>query len=279
MTDELNAAKGDWLSDFDTKNSEGKKTDGTTFNKAEFISLKAEGTYRIRLVGSYVKFRRHWKPYGQPINTHDNLKAQDPAWSGGFYPSRRFAINIIDRADGKLKILEAGPTIFDQFSIYRKATEIDPAGKDGPDFAITVQIPMADGKPDLLHKKYGVASLQATPFTLEEKAMLCKKDEDGKILMENEKPVSNLWPLARIFKPTPIEKMQELWDALSDEKKTPPKRKDFNQSSDSKSSKPSKSDAVEGQVTTEPITDNVATSSNELFEESGDTGSDSTDLF
>jgi len=274
MTEDLNAAKGDWLSDFsDDNNGEGSKSN-SQFEKAEFLDLKQAGTLKIRLVGSFVKFRRHWNPYGQYVKSHDSLKDKDPAWKAGFYPSRRYAINVIDRADGKLKIMEAGPTVFDAFSVYKKATNINPAGKDGPDFAITIQIPTKDGKPDHLHKKYGVTSLVAAPFTDEEKAMFRKVDEEGNaVIGENGKPVSALWPLAKIFKPTNLEKVQELWDALPDEKKIAPK-KDYG---DDKGS-------VATKTTEAPITDNVAAPSNDLFEGNDTTDvakpdEDSTDLF
>lgn len=282
MSEELNADKGDWaeFSEDNKPKSSGGSQNNQSFPKAEFISLKEAGTKRIRLVGSFVKFRRHWNPYGKGVRSHDSMKEQDPAWQAGFYPARRFAINVIDREDGKLKILEAGPTVFEAFYVYKKATGIDPAGPEGPDFAITIEIPKDEnGKPDTLHKKYGVTAIEKAPFTAEEKKMLCKTDENGEIIRNDKgKPVSNLWPLSRIFKPMAVDKMMDLWNALPDEKKIAPKR-DNDKKQGAKQQK-AETSTTEGQITEEPLeAETVATvSDDDLFEASSD-GEGGTDLF
>lgn len=272
-TDGLEAAKGDWGSDFNADTNGGTKSQGgSKFPKAEFMSFAKPGNYKIRLVGSFVKFRRHWKPY--KAITHDSLRDVDPAWKAGFFPKRRFAINVIDRGDGKLKIMEQGPTIFKAFSDYKEAnTGIDPAGKDGPDFTITVKIPMKDGKPDVMYKQYGVVAGNQTPLTGDEKKMLCKLDEKGNVIRgEDGKPVSNLWDLKKIFKPTSAEKMSDMWASLSDAAKKPPKRKDVDdddtasEASESKISEPATSAGVND-------ADDVFASNNSSNKE------DSSDLF
>jgi hypothetical protein len=227
MSEELRAEKCDWDSEFDKEDGEANKKSGNSksFPKAEFMSFKEEKTYKVRLIGSLVKFRRWWKPY--KAITHESLRDQDPAWKAGWFPKRRYAINVIDRSDGKLKIMEQGPTVFQAFYDYREARSIDPAGKDGPDWSITVKIPKnSDGVKNPMDKDYAVVALDKAPLTQEEKKMLCKCDENGNILKgEDGKAISNLWNLQRIFKPTAISKMQEMWVSLSDEAKVPPKRK------------------------------------------------------
>jgi hypothetical protein len=268
-TDGLEAAKGDWGSDFNVDANGGNKTQNSKFPKAEFISFAKQGNYKIRLVGSFVKFRRHWKPY--KAITHDSLRDVDPAWKAGFYPKRRFAINVIDRSDGKLKIMEQGPTVFKAFSDYKEASGgIDPAGKDGPDFTITVKIPMKDGKPDTMHKQYGVVAGNQTALTGDEKKMLCKVDENGNVIKgEDGKPITNLWDLKKIFKPTSAEKMADMWANLSDSAKKPPKRKDADEDDESESAEPKGETKI-----AEPVSNNAE----DVFA-SDASGKDSSDLF
>lgn len=283
MTEELKAEKGDW-SDF--SNEKKTTTTNSKFRKAEFMKLDQPGTYMVRLVGTHVKFRRHWNPIR--ALTHDALKDQDPAWKAGFFPKRRYAINVIDKTGiekgetGTLKIMEQGKTIFEAFSLYKETTGIDPTGKDGPNFAIRVDIPTDDkGRLDRLHTTYGVVPLNAAPFTDAEKKLLCKTDEEGNILKdENGKPVSNLYPLSKIFKPDSVEKMMELWDALPDEKKIAPKREDKKFKNSNTESKKQPEPITEGEITEEPIS-TVNASSEELFSENegSDNTDDSTDLF
>lgn len=284
MSENLNATKGDW-SDLSEEN---KKTNSSSdFPKAEFINTKNEGTRRVRLVGNFVKFRRHWKPYNKGVRTHENLRDVDPAWQAGFYPSRRFAINVIDRDDGKLKILEAGPKVFEGFSVYKKATGIDPAGPQAPDFAITIEIPKkSDGSLDLINKKYGVVALpEKSPFTDEEKKLICKTDENGEIIRnDNGKPVSNLWPLSLIFKPMSVEGMNELWNAIPEDKKQPPKKKEQNQNnvqSSSQNDQTKEKKQSENEEVKDPIVDSDSDNSDDLFDDSSNDTSqeESTDLF
>jgi len=284
MTDELKAEKGEW-SDFSKDNQKPLAT-GTQFRKAEFMSMSQPGTYLIRLVGTHVKFRRHWQPY--KARTHDALRDKDPAWQAGFIPKKRYAINIIDKTGvaegqaGTLKVMEQGQTVFEAFHLYKETTGIDPAGKDGPNFAIKVDIPkLPNGDLDRLHTSYGVVPLAPCPFTDAEKKILCQTDADGNIVKgENGKPASNLYPLSKIFKPDTIEKMQELWDALPDNKKIAPKKEWGDKKASSQPTQaatPQQSEpTTEGQITEEPVS-TVNASSDDLFED--DNSNDSTDLF
>lgn len=280
MTDAEQAMKGDWDKDF--VNDGKKKSYGSSNSNnrdLEFMKMDKEGTYKVRLVGSYIKFRRWWKPYR--AITLDEWKDQDPAWKAGFYPQQRFAVNVIDRADGKLKILEKGASVFERFKDYKKVTGTDPNGPEAPDFAITVEIPTDEnGQPNKLKTSYGVTSLNKAPLSAEDKKVVCKTDEEGNIVKdENGKPISNLYPLSKIFWPTPIDKMEEMWENLPEDKKQPPKRKNNDDYNNNASSGPALK-TTEGEITTEPISDPVAdtsSSDDELFSSEG--GDDSTDLF
>jgi hypothetical protein len=250
--------------------------------------MSQPGTYLVRLVGTHVKFRRHWQPY--KAKTHDALRDKDPAWQAGFIPKKRYAINIIDKTGlaagetGTLKVMEQGQTVFEAFHLYKETTGIDPTGKDGPNFAIKVEIPKkSNGEWDRFHTSYGVVPLAPCPFTDAEKKILCQTDADGNIIKgENGKPVSNLYPLSKIFKPDTIEKMQELWDALPDEKKIAPEKdwgdkKGYGDKKTSSQPAQNSEPTTEGQITEEPVS-TVDATSGDLFE-SDSASDDSTDLF
>ena len=83
-------------------------------------------------------------------------------------PSLRYAINVIDREDGELKVLEGPPTVFRAFRKWYEKTSKAPGGEKGGDFGIDVE-----GKG--LKTKYDCQFVESTPFTEEELNMI-KKD-------------------------------------------------------------------------------------------------------
>lgn len=200
MSEDKTAVDGNWDEDFKERKASSDSQSGDSQNK--YMKLSEEGNYKVRLVGPHVKFYRHWSPI-RGI-THYDYKSNDPAWQAGFYPSKRFAINVIDRSDGQLKILEKGSQIFKVFADYKGLFDKNPAGKAGPDFNIKVEIPGGNKR----QTTYTVTHLDSAPFTEEEVAMIKE----------------NMFDLAKLYKSTPLEKLQEQWDALSDEEKVAPER-------------------------------------------------------
>ena len=73
----------------------------------------------------------------------------------------RYAIYVFDRADGKLKVMEGGPSVFKPIAKRCEATNVNPGGHDGGDWLIEVT---GIG----LSKRYSVTYLTQTPFTEEE---------------------------------------------------------------------------------------------------------------
>lgn len=209
-TDQPN--EGNWDADFQTE-EERKESSGGEYQKATYMDTGEPGTYKFRLAGPHVKFRKHWKPFRATVK--DDGKSSDPAWQAGFVPGRRFAINVIDKTGlaegetGELKILEKGAMVFKNFANYKQATGKDPAGKDGPDFVMTVTVPMKDGKPNKMKTEYSVIPVEAAPFSEAERAMI---KENG------------LFALKDIYKPLATEKLKELWDELPEDKKIAPKK-------------------------------------------------------
>jgi hypothetical protein len=256
-TDALNAPNaGNWDEDFVEKPKSDAPSDR---RKAEYMDTSEPGSYRVRLAGPHVKFRKHWKPFRATVK--DDGKAVDPAWQAGFVPGKRFAINVIDKTGlaegevGKLKILEKGAQVFKNFSNYKVATGTNPAEKDGPDFIITVTVPMGDdGKPNKMKTEYSVIPVDKAPFTEAEKALI---------------KAEGLFPLKEIYKPVSPEKLQELWDELPEDKKiAPPKPWD-------KDKKDEKKEAPKQEAPKETETP----SDTELFEAKTADGDSSADLF
>lgn len=239
MSEDKTASSGNWDEDFQEKKTSNNDSQNGD-NKTKFMSLSEEGNYKIRLVGNHVKFYRHWSPI-RGI-THYDYKSEDPAWQAGFYPSKRFAINVIDRSDGKLKILEKGSQIFKVFADYKGLFDKNPAGKDGPDFNIKVEIPGGNKRAT----KYTVTHLDSAPFTAEEIAMIKE----------------NIYDLPKIYKSTPLENLKEQWDALSDEDKIPPEREENKKSAPAKeaqSSSPVKEKMADAPANADDLFDEAST--------------------
>ena len=200
----LDAAYGNWDEDYPDKpeNNNGDQ------KQAVWMKFDKPGSYTIRLVGKYVTYFRHWKPFSERVITHPEYKSQDPAWKAGFSPRKGHAIHIIDRSDGQVKILDKSNAFFRNFHDFKKINEIDPASKDeAPDFVVQVEWPNNNKR----QAKYKVVPKQkASPLTDEEIAKLKEGQFNLKV----------------IYKTTPLEKIKELWDQLSPEARIPKKDND-----------------------------------------------------
>lgn len=208
------AEVGSWENDFPANggNNTGDR------KKIDWMKFPKPGDYPVRLIGKYVKFLRHWEPFTDRVVTHPDYKDEDPAWKAGFYPRKTFAVHVIDRSDGTLKILEKGASIFKNFSRFKTVNDVDPGGKDAPNFVITVEWPGGNKNA----AKYTVmAQNKASPLTDAEKEMV----RDNKA------------PLTKIYAATPLEKIKELWASVPDKNKVPKKRDD-KEKGDSRSSAP-----------------------------------------
>ena len=143
---------------------------------SEFLKLKTGNTYKIRPVFDPVKFFKYFHKHEGKLKTaicekpdvcpvrdrHPELKK----------PSMRYAAYVIDRADGKIKILEAPQSVFRPIGSTFESTGKNPgSGKDGSDFQIKVT---GVG----LGTKYDVAWAGQTPLTADERASL-KEALDG----------------------------------------------------------------------------------------------------
>ena len=86
--------KGDWDKDF-TDDGETKTEGQTEYRKAQYVQTPLSGTYKLRLVGDHVYCRKQFKPY--KATCQDDEKSINPAWKAGWFPGKRFAINVINK--------------------------------------------------------------------------------------------------------------------------------------------------------------------------------------
>jgi len=254
------ADKGNWDEDFPQNDGkeETKNEDGS--ENLPFMTFPEAKTYRVRLIGSHVRYWKHWQPIN--IITHIDYKKEDPAWKAGFYPNKRFAIHLIDREDGKLKILDKGNSIFKKFAEFRTLHNVNPAGRDAPDFFIIVTIPKGkDGKLNKMKTEYSVdAARENSPLT------------DAEVAMYKEKKVN----LQEKYRASSLDKIKDLWNSLPDDQKVAPER-------EKKDGAPSvKKEETPSPVKEEPVEEKMTDApaeADDMFEEKVAEGADSSDLW
>jgi hypothetical protein len=169
--------------------------DSSGGEKSEFLKLKTGNTYKIRPILDPVKFFKYFHKEGGKLRTaicdkpdvcpvrdrHPELKK----------PSMRYAAYVIDRADNKIKILEAPQSVFRPIGSTFESTGKNPgSGKDGSDFQVKVT---GVG----LNTKYDVAWAGQTPLTQDERDAL-KEALDG--------DMKKLQKLYKVDTPEEIEK-------------------------------------------------------------------------
>ena len=165
----------DW-GDFIPNSSGGNSGDGS---RMDFLWLKSGNTYRVRPVHKPVIFYKYFFTNEGKLRTAIckepstcAVKVNHPELDS---PSERFSILVIDRADGKVKVMEFPKSVFLSIKAWWTATQKNPGGNEGVDWAIQVT---GTGKQGT---KYTSTPIEASPFTNEEKQMIVKvlKDEEG----------------------------------------------------------------------------------------------------
>ncbi len=165
----------DW-GDF-TPNSSG----GSTGDRPEFLWLKSGNTYTVRPVAKPVIFYKYFYRHADgelrtaicedPSTCKVRMAHKDELET----PGERFSILVIDRADGKLKIMEFPKGVFLSIKEWWTNTQQNPGGNNGVDWAISKT---GAGKTGT---KYKTTSLLPAPFTAEEQQMVLAiiKDSEG----------------------------------------------------------------------------------------------------
>jgi hypothetical protein len=93
------------------------KEPGTGGN-VDFMKLQS-GQNQLRIVGRPSLIEIHWeKAVDGTTKKVICPGAGCPVCKGGHVPMARYQVQVIDRADGKIKVLEGGPTIFNSIKSY-----------------------------------------------------------------------------------------------------------------------------------------------------------------
>lgn len=144
-----------------TKGNEAGSSD-----RLDYLRLESGHTFRIRPVFRPIKFYKYFYKNSGRLRT---AVCEDPDVCPvrDKFPDlpkagQRYACYVLDRADGKLKIIEAPQTVFRPMGNHAGATGKNPGGgKEGSDWLIKVS---GSG----LKTKYDVTFLDITPLTSKE---------------------------------------------------------------------------------------------------------------
>ena len=202
----------------DTCSWDSIPSSGGNGEKSDFLRLESGKSYKIRPVFEPVKFFKYFhknqqgklriaicaKPDTCPVrDKHPELKK----------PALRFAAYVIDRADGKVKILEAPQSVFRPIGASLEMTGKNPGGgADGSDWYVKVR-----GKG--LNTTYDVGFIERTPLSQEERDLIKEAlDGDSKKLQklykidtpeEIEEKLFGEWKKDEESKATPSEKVED----------------------------------------------------------------------
>lgn len=180
-----------------TKHVWGNLNKGNNGGSDKFYKLKAEKKNRFRPLGDPVVFYRYYvknsegKTLSAITDDPDNCPV---AQKHGETPRKRAAVNVIDRADGKLKILEGPYSLFADINVAWDNDKVTPGSGQGGDFSVMIEIPGGDKR----RTRYSVSCNGPTPVTDEEKAMIKSSGPDGR-----------LYNLDKEFAPTPVDQIEE----------------------------------------------------------------------
>jgi len=143
-------------------------------DKIPYLWLKKGNTYKVRPIHMPVHFFKYFHQNEGKLRTaicenpktDPNYQIRHDTYAELKKPSERYAMYAIDRADGKMKIMEGPPAVFKHFRLRFEATGKKPgAGKEGGDWSITV-----DTKSSF--DMYSVTYLEDTPLSSEEKDLV-----------------------------------------------------------------------------------------------------------
>jgi hypothetical protein len=156
-------------------NSLGGTGDGD--GKSAFLRFKSGNVYTVRPVGHAVEFYRFFIEGNPPKTVNVDPDKKDEAakilskYAGSeINPQHKFAINVIDRSDNQIKIMEGGWSIFKLFANWAKVHGQHPGGKSGADWTIDVE-------GEKLNRRYTTMPGQSKPFKAEEIDRIKNKKE------------------------------------------------------------------------------------------------------
>jgi len=170
----------------------------------KWMRLEGGNTYNIRPLGGPVVFYKYVVPHN---GEYHSAICEDPRTCPVFLkhqirPQEKYAINVIDRSDGEIKILEGPFSIFKELKTFWDHTNVNPGKANGADFKIDVT---GEGK----KKRYACEYTGRTTLTEEERSLIKSK---------------GLFKLEKIYKVTPSDKIEEKLFGASTDAKSEPKQ-------------------------------------------------------
>lgn len=172
-------------------NSLGGMKEGGNRRKTNFLKFESGKMYTIRPVGKAYQFYKffHRTPDGPRsvcVEIDDVNKASailSEHFGTEIKPQHRFAVNVIDREDNLIKIMECGMTVFKPFAVWSKGNNTHIGGKGAGDWIVQVE---GDG----LNRKYACSYLRPSPLS----------DDEIKRLKEG----GEMYNIREIYKGTPV---------------------------------------------------------------------------
>jgi len=166
-------------------------------SKVKFVKFSNGKTIMFRPIGKGVEFVKFFvkTPGGARsvcVDIGDGDKAAEmlSEHTGQEYAATpRYAMNVIDRDDKQIKILEGGSSIFKHFRNWVMANKVQVGSRAGGDWAIT-----AEG--DMKARRYATTFTKNVPITEQE-------EEQFKALKENG------WSLDEVYKSVPLSELIE----------------------------------------------------------------------
>lgn len=173
---------------------------GNNNGSVPFMKFESDKSYMVRPLGEAVRFYKFFIGKGKPsiiVGSQDKeaaAKLLSEKSGEEKKPSERYAMFVIDRADGRIKVMEAGYQVFEKFSIWAKAAQISPGSSAGGDWQIKVT---GEGVGGANPRKYIPVFISNKPFSEDEKTMIKKMKAEKKL------------QLSDIFKETPLNEILE----------------------------------------------------------------------
>lgn len=176
----------------------GKKLDAENGSRKGSVNyLKLDHKVQIRPLGNIIEVCKFFVKRAdgssrsvcvRPEDVDEAARILSEQVGSEIVPQNRYAVNVIDRADGEIKVLENGISIFGVFGQWSTSCDIHPGSKDGWDWTISV-------KGSGFNRKYTPLPVKASPLTQDERKKIKEKNET--------------YSLEDIYKDVPLDKLIE----------------------------------------------------------------------
>ena len=160
-------SKIDWNTVGNAENSSGGEGNSRSLT---FIRWNDGNVYHLRPLGSAIQFLKAGMSHN---GSYRSIVIDDPdnptiKKYSNMNIAKRYAVNVLDRDDNKIKIMEGPISIFRELGSYHKHTGRNPGAAEGGDFRISVT-------GNLKQRRYKTEFEKNTTLTAEEKAMIKKE--------------------------------------------------------------------------------------------------------